>query len=134
MSADRRFFDKVDGAGDCWVWLGAVNDRGYGEFSIRSRRVKAHRWAYEYLRSEIPDGLELDHLCRNRACVNPWHLEPVDHRENVVRAYGARPPRTACSNGHALTAENTIVRRSGYRECRTCKRGARARASTRRAA
>ena len=120
MNDDRRFFAKVELADDCWVWVGARNDRGYGEFSIRSRRIKAHRWSYEYLRAEIPEGLSLDHLCRNRACVNPWHLEPVDHRTNVSRAYAARPRRTHCVVGHELTPENTKVSRDGARVCREC--------------
>lgn len=120
MSDERRFFDKVKPVGDCWVWVAAQNDRGYGEFSVRGRRVKAHRWSYEYLRAPIPDGLTLDHLCRNRACVNPWHLEPVDHRTNVIRGYAARPRRTHCALGHELTPENTKVARDGGRVCRKC--------------
>lgn len=124
MNDDRRFFAKVELADDCWVWVGARNDRGYGEFSIRSRRIKAHRWSYEYLRAEIPEGLSLDHLCRNRACVNPWHLEPVTRSVNLRRGNTTRThcsSRTHCPYGHPYDAENTAMR-GGHRTCKSCAR------------
>lgn len=84
--AEERFFFKVVQDGDCWRWVGALNRSGYGEFGAHgSHAVRAHRWAYEYLRADIPAGLQLDHLCRNRWCVNPWHLEPVTPLVNTRR-------------------------------------------------
>lgn len=86
------FFRHVEFTGDCWNWTG-MKRKGYGRFSngARNRPCTAHRWSYEFLVGPVPDGLELDHLCRNRACVNPAHLEPVTHDENVKRAQLSRP-------------------------------------------
>jgi hypothetical protein len=80
-----RFWSKVDQGEDCWRWT-ACTSNGYGRFSVKRQPVLAHRFAYELLVGPIPEGLELDHLCRNRWCVNPDHLEPVTHDENVRRA------------------------------------------------
>src|SRR5688572_6777121 len=86
--AAERFWAKVQ-RGDqesCWPWLGAKNPDGYGQFVWRGRKsTLVHRIAYEELRGPIPEGLTLDHLCRNRGCANPWHCETVTHRENVLR-------------------------------------------------
>lgn len=89
-SAADRFWRKVQG-GDvltCWNWQGSRDRKGYGRFGITARETRfAHRWAYQQLIGEIPDGLVLDHLCRNPSCVNPWHLQPVTIAVNVQRAY-----------------------------------------------
>lgn len=92
ISDEQRFKDKVDQANpsDCWIWQGKDTGTGYGQFYVPDRRVLAHRWSYEHFVGPIPDGLHIDHLCRNRACVNPKHLEPVTAAENVRRAYLAR--------------------------------------------
>lgn len=123
LTADR-FWSKVRPAGDCWEWT-AAKLQGYGRFHVRRTvQVAAHRWAYEYMVTEIPEGLELDHLCRNRACVNPWHLEPVTPRENTLRSANpcaANARKTHCSNGHEYTEENTYLRPEGHRMCRTCR-------------
>jgi hypothetical protein len=129
-----RFWSKVtSGDGGCWIWTAALVS-GYGRFHTGARKdgtrrgILAHRWAYESLRAEIPDGLFLDHLCRNRACVNPWHLEPVTNQVNNQRgltghASGARQRAiTRCPAGHAYDDENTYVDRRGKRFCRACKR------------
>src|SRR5688500_6772566 len=87
-----RFFDKVDG-GDCWLWTGAL-DRGYGKFFPAGKTVRAHRWLFEQLVGPVPDGMDLDHLCRVRACVNPDHLQPVSRRVNLNRGAGTSHRRS----------------------------------------
>ena len=86
---DYRFWSKVKKSRGCWLWQGAINTNGYGNFHNKGRTVKAHRFAYEICVGEIPKGLTIDHLCRVRHCVNPSHLEPVTMRENFLR--GDRP-------------------------------------------
>lgn len=125
---DDRFWSRVDKSGECWIWTAGKNSAGYGQFSLRRRTVYAHRYAYERLRGPIPDGLELDHLCRVRACVNPAHLEPVTRRENQLRGESpiAQKARwTHCPRGHEFTPENTYYRPDGdgrHRLCKTCAR------------
>ncbi len=88
VSASDRFWAKVTGAAAdaCWEWNAYVMPNGYGQFGVAPGRVVlAHRWAYESLRSTIPPGLDIDHLCENRRCVNPWHLEPVTRSVNLAR-------------------------------------------------
>lgn len=113
----------------CWIWQGATDSRGYGRISIHNRRsCLAHRVAYEAFVGKCDDELELDHLCRNPSCVNPWHLEPVTHEENVRRGSagavnGARMhAKTHCKYGHPYTSENTRIDTRGARVCRTCQR------------
>lgn len=110
----------------CWTWTGCLSADGYGNAKIAGRDVRVHRWAYESIGGKsIPDGLVLDHLCRNRACCNPEHLEPVTNRENVLRGIGfaaVNAAKTHCPQGHEYTPENTYVSRRGQRKCRTCKR------------
>ena len=85
---EQRFFEMVEADGPCWRWTRATAGGGYGVFRVGGRNTPAHRWSYEHLIAEVPEGLDLDHLCRNRWCVNPWHLEPVTRAVNARR--GAR--------------------------------------------
>jgi hypothetical protein len=124
------FWAKVDATGDCWVWTGQQYSHGYGQVKRwidgRTKTWYAHRFAFEALVGPIPKGLELDHLCRNRACVNPDHLEVVTHAENMARSPLRGRSKTHCDRGHEYTPENTQIRVSakGYscRYCLTCQR------------
>jgi len=108
----------------CWLWDGALTGSGYGTITIDGRTIGAHRASFGAFRGEIPDGLQLDHICRVTSCVNPAHLEPVTNRENQVRGVGfvARNARaTHCPRGHEYTEANTR-RHRGRRFCRACHR------------
>lgn len=127
-----RFLQKTRPTeGGCIEWTGATNGVGYGMFFTdwdggRNVRQLAHRWSYEHYVGPIPDGLHVDHLCRNTLCVNPRHLEPVTQRVNILR--GVAPSsihakKTECINGHRLSGDNLILRSNGrWRDCRECKR------------
>lgn len=118
----QRFWAKVDASGDCWIWIAGKSDTGYGSFRFRGGAKNAHTVAWTLLVGEVPDGMQLDHLCRVRECVNPDHLEPVTPIENARRA--AFPRVGACPEGHTYTPENTYIatRRDGstFRKCRIC--------------
>ena len=137
-----RFWEKVDKdpmiPGSCWIWKAMKNQKGYGRFCMTRSgvpfRAMAHRVAYESVLGLIPDGLQIDHLCRVRCCVNPSHMEPVTCKENVLRGFcpSAMSARaTHCPGGHEWGDSNTRWNiRGGYRQCRICdKEWKRARAS-----
>lgn len=137
LSAERvaRFWKNVDKRcpDECWEWTGRINGR-YGLWKItppgqKQKRLLAHRVAYVFEHGLIPEGLVIDHLCRNRLCVNPAHLEVVTQRENVMRGLSPaaiQSAKTHCKHGHEFTPENTRTRkagvRSGHRDCKECER------------
>lgn len=130
LSFADRVWAKVDrrGLDECWPWLGHINGDGYGRINAdwtRDEETYGHRATYVLTVGPIPDGLQLDHLCRNRACCNPTHLEPVAPGENQRR--GLRNQNTAkthCKRGHEFTPDNTMVTQAGHRRCRECARAA----------
>jgi hypothetical protein len=125
-----QFFYDADVPG-CWTWKGTGQSNGYGMFypsaarGSKGVRVLAHRFQYEMLYGPIPDGMEIDHLCRNRLCVRPDHLEVVTHRENMLRGDtlpAAQVKQTHCKRGHSLEGENMVIYAGRKRTCRTCTR------------
>ena len=127
-----RFWAKVDKNGPihpklktpCWLWTGSLT-QGYGSVSLNGRSYSAHRLAYETLVGPMEVGLVTDHLCRNRCCCNPSHLEPVTNVENVMRGVGItalNAAKTHCKYGHPLEESNVYRDKRGRRECRICKR------------
>lgn len=121
-----RFWPKVKKTDTCWLWTASIRRDGYGQIRGEDgRNLSAHRVAYASVIGPVPIGLELDHLCRVRRCVNPAHLEPVTHRENDIRGTGAaavNAAKTACHRGHPLVDDNLYVRPNGWRTCRSCQR------------
>ena len=125
-SALDRFWPKVLKTESCWIWTKSINESGYGKFNSPAGYSNlAHRFAYQALTGSIPDDLPLDHLCRNRRCVNPEHLEPVALAENKRRGLNFRLANgmdNSCVNGHEYTPENTYVNPNKPNDirCRRC--------------
>ena len=116
-------FIELDLLTGCWLWKGSKQLSGYGLFSINGKTCTSHRSAYEYWNGEIPNGLQIDHLCRNTSCCNPNHLEAVTPKENTLRGIGPsaiNAKKTHCSNGHAFAEEN-IYSSEGHRICKICQ-------------
>lgn len=123
--AIQRLMSKVSGTDrdSCVRWIASVDKHGYGQFRFRGTTYRTHRAAYILLVGEIPEGMDLDHLCSDPRCVNPDHLEPVTHAENVRRGNAGRnwAAKTHCPRGHEYTPDNVIRHcQSGARVCRTC--------------
>lgn len=124
----ERFVSKFIEMGDDdhWLWTDLPAPSGYGHFGVAKGDVRpAHRVSYEIFRGLIPAALEIDHLCRVRLCVNPWHLEPVTTRENLLRSSltlaGINAAKTECIHGHSLTGENLHISPQGWRVCKICR-------------
>jgi len=120
---DRLLARCTEGEGGCWNYTGSRDARGYARMSVEGRSWLAYRYAYTALIGEIPDGLELDHLCRNPTCCNPWHLDPVTHQINVQRGSAGWSPNSRCKHGHDLSDPSNVYRHTkgkGGRKCRTC--------------
>jgi hypothetical protein len=120
----QRFWSKVDRSNGCWIWRGTRSD-GYGMIRVEGKMRGAHRVAI-YLNTGVWPESDVDHLCRNRACVNPAHIEVVTHRENVHRGMGTagvNARKTHCIRGHEFTPENTYINPGRpFRACRACRR------------
>ena len=125
----ENFWVKIDkgdklGPGGCWLWTAGLDGPGYGGFKLHPLGMfRAHRISYKLMRGAIPLGLEIDHLCRVRKCVNPDHLEAVTNRTNNLRGISPaalNAEKTHCKQGHEFSSENTHTRSDGGRRCRTC--------------
>lgn len=116
---EKRFWEKVLITNSCWEWVGSKNSEGYGNFSYKGKTVSAHRLSYEFIKGEIDPGKEIDHLCKNKSCVNPEHLESVAHKINISRASFYGRFKTKCKNGHDLI-EGNIFYSGENRRCRIC--------------
>lgn len=124
-SIEELFWPKVARSepDQCWPWLGYIMANGYGRYQAKGTTWWVHRLAYTLTNGPIPAKMQLDHLCRNRACCNPAHLEPVSQRENILRGEGIsaiHARQTHCIHGHEFTPANTRRHRNGGRGCRSC--------------
>ena len=131
-----RLMEKIDFDGPvvldtpCWLWTASTHPNGYGRFEVDGRSIEAHRAANRLLIGEVPEDLELDHLCRIRACVNPQHLDAVPHGVNLARSplvgrcsQLRQAAKTRCPKDHLYD----LIDEKGRRRCRTCRRAQRRR-------
>lgn len=124
----ERFWSKVEKTNECWEWKAGLNRYGYGQFNHKGRPHGAHRISWMLTQGEIPKGLVIDHLCRNRKCVNPSHMELVTLGENVRRGIVHQvlsekyASMTHCKHGHERNEENIRIDKHGHRICKPCMR------------
>lgn len=118
---EARFWSRVSMGATCWTWSGSRTTGGYGNLRWRGGYAYAHRLAWELKNGPIPDGMVIDHLCRNRACCRPEHLQPVEHVTNVRRGLSGYGLRSECKRGHDVAdPANVRIDAAGYRQCRKC--------------
>jgi len=126
MTLIERCLDKIEIQNGCWFWTAALDRGGYARLNDWPKTYQAHKWLYEYFYNISTTNL--DHLCRNRSCVNPLHLESVTNKVNILRGIGitaVNARKTQCPHGHAYTPENTDIQHFSYgvgRSCKTCRR------------
>ncbi len=127
VTAIEYFWKRAVTSPDCWQWAGTISDKGYGILSLASelhpRRCRAARFAYSYFIGPIPEGMVIDHLCRNRGCVNPFHLEAISNKENIMRGIcpsSINAKKTQCYRGHPYSPQTLKVFRDGFRRCFEC--------------
>jgi hypothetical protein len=118
----NNFYNKVDKTDTCWNWSGSINENGYGLFRFNGKTSKAHRVSYILKNGSIDANLVIDHLCKNKKCVNPDHLDLVTQKENVIRglagkANNAQSTKTHCPIGH----EYSRIDKNGYKLCGKCR-------------
>ena len=123
----EKFWRSIQRSESCWLWAGTKTGAGYAVLATTRQygMLYAHRWAFETFKGEIPEGCEIDHLCRVCSCVNPDHLEAVPHKINVLRGVSpmaANATKTHCPKGHLYDLLNTFWQGPSDRVCRTCKR------------
>ena len=122
----ERFCSKVipEPMSGCWLWIASETQKGYGQFNVKglSHPVGSHRITYEAFVAPIPDGFDIDHLCKVTGCCNPRHLEAVTRSENLRRATHRVGKYSHCPAGHESSPENTYIKPQGYKVCRTCMR------------
>lgn len=114
-------FIQLDILTGCWNWTGSINKDGYGNFSIKHKNIRAHRFSYVYWNGCIQTTLVLNHICRNRKCVNPEHLEQVTVKENINKGRRFNSEKTHCIHGHEFTEENTYILNE-KRDCKICRK------------
>lgn len=115
------FYVNKDINAPCWQWIGATTHRGYSKITINYKTYLAHRVIYEHFKGPILEGLQIDHVCKNKLCVNPEHLETVTPTENVRRY---TTTITHCKEGHSLSGDNLYMTPDGRRNCKACRREA----------